>query len=147
LLIAIGAAFEIGMMIFGGRLLQKGRITTWQMIFSSTIGLALRLLIYCFTTSIWAFAIAQTLHAFTYGAIHVGVTKYIVEHVEHNHIGFAMGFYWGACTNIPEMLGAFVGGFIIDSFGYDVLFLSYSAFPIIAGVLMLVLRRQLETKR
>ena len=58
-----------------------------------------------------------------------------------------MTLYWSLATNLPEMLGALFGGFIIDSYGYPMLFLSYSFFPLLAVILSFVFKKTLEGEK
>ncbi|MBQ3729398.1 MAG: MFS transporter [Spirochaetales bacterium] len=141
--VALGAFCEFLMILFGGRLLQKGKVSAYTMIFLSFIGLGVRLLIYWLFPSRIGFTIAQTLHALTFGALHIGVTKFIAQNVDPSHYSVAQSFYWAIATNLPEMFGALVGGFIIDSLGYRNLFAIYSVFPLVAAFLCILFRRML----
>lgn len=141
--VALGAFCEFLMILFGGRLLQKGKVSAYTMIFLSFIGLGLRLLIYWLFPSRIGFTVAQTLHALTFGALHIGVTKFIAQNVDPSHYSVAQSFYWAIATNLPEMFGALVGGFIIDSMGYRNLFAIYSVFPLVAAFLCILFRRML----
>ena len=143
--VALGAFCEFLMILFGGRLLQKGKISAYSMIFLSFVGLGVRLLVYYLFPNIVAFTIAQTLHALTFGALHIGVTKFIAQNVDQSHYSVAQSFYWAIATNLPEMIGALVGGFIIDSLGYRNLFAIYSVFPILSAILCVLFRKKLST--
>ena len=145
LFIALGAFCEFLMILFGGRALQKGRISAYTMILLSFIGLGARLLIYYLFPNMVGFIIGQTLHALTFGALHIGVAKFIAQNVNPAHYSVAQSFYWAIATNLPEMLGALAGGFIIDSLGYRNLFAIYSVFPFIAVLLCIAYRRILST--
>lgn len=140
---AIGAFCEFLMILFGGRLLQKGAISAYSMILLSFVGLAVRLLIYFLFPNMVAFVIGQCLHALTFGALHIGVAKFIAQNVSPAHYSLGQSFYWAIATNLPEMLGAFAGGFIIDYMGYANLFAIYSVFPAIAAVLCVVWKKTL----
>ena len=132
LFIALGAMSEILMMMFGGRLLQKGRVSAYSMVMMSALGLVVRLLSYYFFPGIYTFALAQLLHSLSFGAFHIGMSKFIADNVQQEHYSVAMSFYWAIATNFPEMIGVLLGGFVIDSLGYPMLFLSYSVFPILS---------------
>ena len=67
------------------------------------------------------------------------------DNVEPEHYGLAMTLYWSLAVNFPQMLGAFGGGFIIESFGYPMLFLSYSIFPLIGIVLCFVFKKDINS--
>lgn len=143
LFIALGAVFEFFCMILFGKLNKKGILSSTIILIISAVGLTVRLLLYLIP-GLPAFILAQTLHGLTFGALHLCATSYTAANVDKNHYDLGMTLYWSLATNLPEMLGALVGGFIIDSFGYPTLFLSYSFFPLLAVILSLVLKKTLE---
>ena len=143
LFIALGAVFEFFCMILFGKLNKKGILSSTTILTISAVGLTVRLLLYLIP-GLPAFILAQTLHGLTFGALHLCATSYTAANVDKNHYDLGMTLYWSLATNLPEMLGALVGGFIIDSFGYPTLFLSYSFFPLLAVVLSIVLKKTLE---
>ncbi len=143
LFVALGAASEFVMIVVGGRLMQKGRVSAYGLIVLSAIGMIVRLLIYRFVPTISAFVVAQLLHSCTFGALHIGVSKFVAQNVDESHYSLAMSFYWAIATNLPEMIGVLAGGFVIDNFGYGTLFASYVVFPVLALVICLANRRKL----
>lgn len=143
LLVALGAASELVMIVVGGRLMQKGRASAYGLIVLSTVGMTVRLLIYRFVPTLPAFIVAQLLHSCTFGALHIGVSKFIAQNVDESHYSLGMSFYWAIATNLPEMLGVLAGGFVIDNFGYGTLFASYAVFPVLAFVICLANKRKL----
>lgn len=143
LFVALGAASEFVMIVVGGRLMQKGKISAYGLIVLSAVGMIVRLLIYRFFPTIGAFVVAQLLHACTFGALHIGVSKFVAQNVDESHYSLAMSFYWAIATNLPEMIGVLAGGFVIDNFGYGTLFASYVVFPVLALVICLANRRKL----
>lgn len=145
LFVALGAASEFVMMVVGGRLMQKGKVSAYGLIVMSAIGMIVRLLIYRFFPTIEAFTVAQLLHSLTFGALHIGVSKFVAQNVNESHYSLAMSFYWAIATNLPEMIGVLAGGFVIDIFGYGTLFASYVVFPVLALVICLANRRKLSS--
>ena len=145
LFVALGALCEFFCMIGFGRLKRKGILTSWALLLISAIGLTVRLLLYLIP-GIPAFTLAQTLHGLTFGVLHVAATGYAADNVSSEHYDLAMTIYWSVATNLPEMLGALAGGYVIEYFGYPMLFLSYSAFPFAAVILCFVFRKLLEEK-
>lgn len=146
LFIALGAAFEVVCMILFGRLKKKGVLSSVTILNISAIGLTVRLLLYLVPGMV-SFTIAQALHGLTFGALHLSATSYIADNVDKSHYDLGMTMYWSLATNLPELFGALVGGFIIESFGYPMLFLSYSVFPLIAFVMGVVMKKTLEGKK
>ena len=142
---AVGAFCEFLMILFGGRLLQKGTVSAYTMILLSFVGLTVRLMIYYLFPNMVAFVIGQCLHALTFGALHIGVAKFIAQNVSPAHYSLGQSFYWAIATNLPEMLGAFAGGFIIDYLGYGNLFAIYSVFPAVAAILCVAWKKTLSS--
>lgn len=145
LLVALGAASEFVMLIVGGRLLQKRKVEPYTLMTLSSLALTARLLIYRFFPTTLACFFAALLHSFNFGALHLGVTKFMAQNVNKDHYSVAMSLYWAIATNLPEMLGTLAGGFVIDVFGYSTLFSSYSIFPAIAFVLFLGFKKKLTS--
>ena len=142
LMIALGALSEFVMMLVGGRLLQSGKAKPYLFVLLASAGLAIRLMIYYFAKSLAVFTLAQLFHSVTFGALHIGMAKFIAQNVEKEHYSLAMSLYWAIATNLPAMLGALFGGFIIDYLGYRSLFAIYTIFPVAATVLCLAARRR-----
>ena len=143
LLIALGALSEFVMMIIGGRLLQKGKAKPYFFMLLASSGLVVRLLIYYFAKDLFVFTLAQLLHSLTFGALHIGMAKFIAQNVDKEHYSLAMSLYWAIATNLPAMLGALFGGFIIEYLGYHSLFAIYTIFPLTSAILCLAFRRKL----
>ena len=143
LLVALGALSEFVMMIIGGKLLQTGKAKPYLFVLLASAGLAIRLMIYYFAKSLVVFTLAQLFHSVTFGALHIGMAKFIAQNVDKEHYSLAMSLYWAIATNLPGMLGALFGGFIIDYLGYQSLFAIYTLFPLAATVLCVVVRRRI----
>ena len=143
LFVALGAVFEFFCMIIFGKLNRKGILSSTTILTISAVGLVVRLLLYL-VPGLPAFILAQTLHGLTFGALHLCATSYTAANVDKNHYDLGMTLYWSLATNLPEMIGALCGGFIIDSFGYPMLFLSYAFFPLLAVILSIVFKKALD---
>lgn len=138
-LIALGGFAEFFMLAFG----QKLRLKSVDFMLISSMGIILRLIIYSLTSNVVVFAFAQLLHALCFGANHIACTRFITEKVSKEHYSTAMSLYWAVFTNLPIMIGTFVGGFIIDNMGYKNLFLMYSIFPAVSAFLTIKNKRRL----
>ena len=143
LFVALGAVFEFFCMIIFGKLNRKGILSSTTILTISAVGLVARLLLYL-VPGLPAFILAQTLHGLTFGALHLCATSYTAANVDKNHYDLGMTLYWSLATNLPEMIGALCGGFIIDSFGYPMLFFSYVFFPLLAVILSIVFKKTLD---
>ena len=146
LFVSLGALSEFVMMNIGGILLEKKKTTTYTLIVLGSFALAVRLLIYRFFPSVLGLVFAQLLHSMTFGSFHIAATQFIAHDVQKEHYSVAMSFYWAIATNLPQMLGSLAGGVVIDRFGYNILFSSFSVFPITATVLALSCKGILKSK-
>ena len=146
LFVSLGALSEFVMMNIGGILLEKKKTTTYTLIVLGSFALAVRLLIYRFFPSVLGLVFAQLLHSMTFGSFHIAATQFIAHDVQKEHYSVAMSFYWAIATNLPQMLGSLIGGVVIDRFGYNILFSSFSMFPILATLLALFCRKILKSK-
>lgn len=144
--LAIGAFCEFFAMIISAKLIRKGKVSAWSFLTISCLAHVVRLLLYVFTDGVVGFAVAQTLHAFTFGTLHVAVMVYIGRNVKKEHYKLAVSLYWACAVNLPQMLAAFVGGYIIEFFGYKTLFFTYSFFPLVAFILCFATKRTLTYK-
>ncbi len=144
LMIALGAFSEMVMMFFGGRLLHNGKLSAFTAIMLGSIAMVIRLLIYYLFPNVVAFTLAQLLHSMTFGLLHIGVTRFIAKNVAEEHYSVAMSLYWAVATNFPQMIGALIGGVIVDQLGYPSLFLIFSVFPMISVALGYGFRRTLS---
>ena len=104
----------------------------------------MRLAIYYLFPNVWAFTFAQLFHSLTFGALHIGMAKFIAQNVEKEHYSLAMSLYWAIATNLPALLGTLGGGFVIDYLGYPSLFALYTIFPLAAAALCLIFRSKLR---
>ena len=146
LFVSLGALSEFVMMNIGGILLEKKKTTTYTLIVLGSLALGVRLLIYRFFPSVLGLVFAQLLHSMTFGSFHIAATQFIAHDVQKEHYSVAMSFYWAIATNLPQMLGSLIGGVVIDRFGYNILFSSFSMFPILATLLALFCRKILKSK-
>ena len=132
LFVSLGALSEFVMMILGGVLLEKKKTTPYTLVVIACIAIAVRLAIYRLFPTIPGLICAQLLHSLTFGSFHIAVTHFISQNVRKEHYSVAMSFYWAIATNLPGMLGALLGGFAIDSLGFNHLFSLFTLFPLAA---------------
>lgn len=142
--IALGAMFEALVMVTLGKKTSGGVAACINMLVISSFAVTIRLLIYFFfPKSIIMFSIAQAMHGLTYGMAHISATAYIATLLGKEKFTLGMGVYQALGYNLPEMIAVTVGGFVIDYYGYPVLFASYSVLPLIAIVLIVFSRKKL----
>lgn len=141
--VAIGAFAEFFVLIFGGRLFKKGKMTSQTSFILSCAGLCLRMIITASTGSVAVFAVAQTLHGLGFGACHLAATSYISKYVPKSHTSVAMTIYWSLTTTLAALIGTLLSGFAIDILGYGNMFYLFSIFPLISGLLAFCFRKRI----
>lgn len=144
--LAIGAFCEFFSMIISAKLIRRNIVSAWTLLTISCLAHVARLLLYVFTDGAVGFAAAQSMHAFTFGTLHVAVMVFIGKNVRKEHYKLAVSLYWACAVNLPQMLAAFAGGYIIEYFGYKTLFLTYSFFPLLAFILCFATKKTLTCK-
>lgn len=119
---ALGAFAEFLVLVFGARIADRKHIKPTTLFTLSCIGIIIRLILYIVSKNIYVFAIAQTMHALCFGCCHLAANSYLTHHVDSGNISQAFSVYWSLGTNLPQLLGTLMGGFIIDNLGYNLLF-------------------------
>lgn len=141
--VALGSATEMVVMLCAGKLMQKKGVQPVVFIIGGGLLLIGRLMIYNFTTSIGAFVCAQMLHGFTFGGVHVASIRFIASKVPRENSSMAMSVYTCIGSSLPTMLGSLSGGWIIEEWGYHVLFCSFAAVVGLGVLVMVVFHRQM----
>lgn len=141
--VALSAVGEFFLLVFGGKYVEEKNVSPVILISIAFCAIALRLFLYSVSENIFVFAIAQILHTFCFGSCQLGVCAYISRYVDKSHTSVAFSIYWTLASNLPMMIGTFLGGFIIDGFGYHTLFGSYISFALIALSLTIIFRKKL----
>lgn len=148
LFVALGTTFEVFFMIWGSRFIKKGPETCYRTLMLASLFVSVRLLIYYFFPgNMFMFIIAQSLHGITYGLAHIAATGYITEVTKREQYTLSMGVFQAVGYNFAEMIAVLAGGAIIDNLGYQTLFASYALLPVVAVVIMFILRKKLVPTR
>ncbi|HTP58864.1 MAG TPA: MFS transporter, partial [Spirochaetia bacterium] len=132
---AIGSLAEIPMVFFSGSLIRKLGIRV--LLTLSLLAVSLRLGMFILAPSLVVVALAQLLHAFTFGTFHTASVAYVNSHVAPARRGVGMAIYNAVGGGLPTFLAASLGGLFLESHGYRSLFLAYALVPL-AGVAILV---------
>lgn len=139
----IGVLAEILPLRYGGRIIR--RIGVFWGIALGLIAIATRLIIYSLTLSPLILGASQLLHGLTFGVFHVACIDFINHRVPKQHKTLAISLYMSIGWGMTTFIGSAVGGFIIERFGYSVLFGSFALPPLIG--LTLLTTYQLTTRR
>ncbi len=146
LFLAFGAFCEFIAFIVFGDMLKKGKITIWGLLMLSFFGTFLRFTLYYTTSSVFMFAVAQSLHSLSFGCNHIAVTSYISKTVPERHRNLAMSIYFSIAINFSNMIGVLFGGMLIDRVGYSGVFIIYSVLPLISAALCIYFRKLINSR-
>jgi PPP family 3-phenylpropionic acid transporter len=137
---AISAAAETPFILFSRRIIRyfKGPL---RVIFFTGFALIIRLLIYAFLPYPPAIIAGQLLHSLCYGLFHPAAVAFVSANVPPEHRATGMTIYLSLGTGLPIFLGNVLGGFIVEYFGYPLLYGGYVVFPILAMGVYIVIRR------
>jgi PPP family 3-phenylpropionic acid transporter len=106
------------------------------MLIVSLAAISVRLGLFIVAPSIAFVALAQLLHAFTFGTFHTTAVAYVNLKVGLPRRGLGMAIYNAVGLGLPTFLASAAGGYIIEARGFPILFLIYGAVPL-AGILIL----------
>jgi PPP family 3-phenylpropionic acid transporter len=134
---ALGPLSEMLTIYFSGKLIRRFGL---RMLFIvSLAAVSVRLALFVIAPSLVMVAFAQLLHAFTFGTFHTTSIAYINAKIAPSRRGMGMAIYNAVGIGLSTFLASTIGGFLLESHGYEFLFLSYAAVPL-AGIVILAVR-------
>ncbi|MGO9308623.1 MAG: MFS transporter [Spirochaetia bacterium] len=131
---AVGALAEIAPVWFSGRLIARWGLRS--MLVVSLASISVRLMLFVLAPSLIGIALAQLLHAFTFGTFHTAAVAYVNTKIPAERRGMGMAIYNAIGTGLASFCAAVAAGYIVEAHGYVALFLSFAAVPL-GGVLIL----------
>jgi PPP family 3-phenylpropionic acid transporter len=134
LLWAIGPLAEAFTIWFSGSLIRRWGIRT--LLILSLAAMSIRLGLFIVAPTILVVALAQLLHAFTFGTFHTSAVAFVNEKIGHDNRGVGMAIYSAGANGLPSLLASVAGGYILQGHGFVTLFTSYAAVPLV-GILVL----------
>ena len=129
LMSALATAAEIPFMYISHSLIR--RFGAMPIIAFASAMVVLRLLLYAVFPFKAGVIIAQLLHSFCFGLFHPAAITFISGCVPPEQRSFGMALYMSFGNGLPLLIGNFLGGFIVEHFGFRFLFGSFTAFPIL----------------
>jgi PPP family 3-phenylpropionic acid transporter len=134
---AIGAAAEVPMVLFSGRILA--RFGTRAALTVSVAAISVRLALYGLFPFLGVVLPAQLLHALSFGMLHTASVAYVNATIHASRRGFGMAANNALSLGLASFIASAAGGYLVEAAGYRVLFLVYAAVPLI-GVVALAAR-------
>jgi PPP family 3-phenylpropionic acid transporter len=138
---AIGAAAEVVTVWFSGPLIKRWGIRLVRLV--SLAAISLRLGLFVAAPAIAVVAVAQLLHAFTFGTFHTVSVAYVTTKIAGERRGLGMAVYNGLCIGLSTVLASTAGGYILEAHGFVVLFVTYASVPLAGIAVLLVFGRRL----
>ena len=136
---ALGVVCEIGIMLSAERLM---RVTGAPALLSLSFGLAaVRWGLTAMDAGLAPLVLAQSLHAFSFGAYHVASVVYLYRQVPPELRTTAQALYSSLSFGLGIALGLWLNGFFYDAWGPRVLFGLSAAVALGGGLLSLALHR------
>lgn len=108
-----------------------GRQRLLIIVLSSAVVLTLA---YLLADTLWLLIIVRFVHGLTFGAASTTLSTCVVSLVPRHRRGEGIGYY-GMAMTAASALGPFVGLFLQDRYGYQVMLLGGTVFAVIAAVL------------
>lgn len=139
LLWAIGPLAEIATIWFSGALIRRWGLRT--MFIVSLGAVTLRLLLFVAAPNLAVVALAQLLHAFTFGTFHTTAVSFVNAKIEPSRRGMGMAIYNAVGIGLATFMASALGGYVIEAHGFVALFVGYAAVPVVGIVALLFLRR------
>ena len=145
LLWAIGPLAEAFTIWFSGSLIRRWGIRT--LLILSLAAMSVRLGLFIIAPSILVVALAQLLHAFTFGTFHTSAVAFVNEKIGHDNRGVGMAIYSAGANGLPALLASAAGGYILQGHGFVTLFTSYAVVPMVGIVILGVFGARLLPRR
>lgn len=133
---AIGPLFEIPMFLFSPWLLKKIKLKhLWT--FSMIAGFA-RMQVYSLAGSLLPLYLIQATHSLSFGINHICMINLINNRTKAVSRGLAMSIYTAVGMGLSLFTGGFLGGFILKTGTFSLLFQVFSLFPLAAIAIALI---------
>lgn len=138
---AISAASEIPFMFFSGRFLR--RYGSLNLLVFCTALVGVRMLLYIVFPNMTGAVLGQLLNSVTYGLYHPAAVVFVAQYAPKGKLMISMSLYSIFAIGLASVLGNSLGGWMIDSFGYPVLFTTFAVFPLVGVLVYLFVKKKL----
>jgi len=135
---ALSAAAEIPFMFLSGWFI--GKWGTRRILLFALLSITARNLVYAIFPTFSGAIAGQLFHSVCFGLFHPAAVVFISERVPKRLLAVGLTIYTSVAVSMSSVIGNVAGGFIIDRWGYRVLFVFFSVFPLL-GVLFFMLMR------
>jgi PPP family 3-phenylpropionic acid transporter len=136
---ALSSGSEIPFIFLSKRLIR--RFNDMPLMAFATAAILVRYAILVLFPSKAGVVISQLTHSVCYGVFHPAAVSFIARCVPPEQRALGMSLYLSLGTGVPTLIGAFAGGFIVESHGYRALFAIFSIFAALALLLYFITRK------
>ncbi|GHV83784.1 MFS metabolite transporter [Spirochaetia bacterium] len=136
---ALSSGSEIPFIFLSKRIIK--RFGALPLIAFSTAAVGVRLLIYVVFPFKAGVIAAQCMHSLCYGIFHPAAVAFISQCVPPEQRALGMSLYLSLGTGVPTLIGNFIGGFIVETYGFRMLFGIFAALALPGLILYFSTRR------
>ncbi|WP_304243813.1 MFS transporter, partial [Gracilinema caldarium] len=91
--------------------------------------------------------LGQILHSLCYGLFHPAAVAFVSTHVPPQKRAVGLTMYLSLGVGLPTFIGSAMGGYVVELFGYRMLFGSYTVFSLIGLIVYAFFAGQLSETR
>lgn len=132
----LGALAEIPVVLWGNRFVVRYGVA--KMLGLAAAGTVLRMFIYAIAPPLPVILTGQLLHALSFGLLHITIIVLINHQITEKSRALAMAVFGGISYGLAGFIGSSLSGFILDSYGFAVMFFFCAALTL--GAVFLVVR-------
>ena len=132
----IGALAEIPVVLWGSKFVVRYGVA--KMLGLAAVGTVLRMFIYAIAPPLPVMLMGQLLHALSFGLLHITIIVLINHQISEKSRALAMAIFGGLSYGLAGFIGSSLSGFILDSYGFSMMYFFCGAVTL--GAVFLVVR-------
>lgn len=138
---ALSALSEIPFMFFSSRFLR--RYGSLQLLVFCTAMVTVRLVLYMAVPNMAGAVLGQLMNSITYGLYHPAAVVFVAQYAPKGRLVLSQSLYSIFAVGLASLLGNSLSGWMIDSFGYPALFMTFALFPLAGVILYFFVRKRI----
>ncbi len=116
----LGAMAEIPVVLWGSRFVVRYGVA--KMLGLAALGTVIRMFIYALAPPLPVMLMGQLLHALSFGLLHITIIVLINHQIPEKSRAIAMAIFGGISYGLAGFIGSSVSGFILDSYGFSMMY-------------------------
>jgi PPP family 3-phenylpropionic acid transporter len=136
---ALSSGSEISFIFLSKQLIR--RFKALPLMAFATAAILIRYLIIIMFPSNVGIIISQLTHSVCYGIFHPAAVSFIASCVPPEQRALGMSLYLSLGTGVPTLIGNILGGFIVEYYGYQVMFMFFAVFAVMGTLLYFFTRK------